>query len=114
MGAFSKLQAFKFAALLAKPFNKWDAFEDGIIDDKGSILIKKPKMDTFSNLVRKIKKLMIKYIPDNNLFQFLVAAYLLKSESTQNENYLNLIEHLDDNEINLLYNILDAGKNLKI
>ena len=32
MGAFSKLQAFRFAALLSRPFDEWDAFELGVID----------------------------------------------------------------------------------
>ena len=86
MGAFNKLMAYTFAILLSKPFPKWKAFELGLIDEKGKI-IKKPvkpeekkALGVFENLIRKIKKLMIKVIPDNRFLTFMITAYLLKSE----------------------------------
>jgi hypothetical protein len=89
MGAFNKLMAYTFAILLSKPFPKWKAFELGLIDEKGKI-IKKPtkpeekkSLGVFENLIRKIKKLMIKVIPDNRFLTFMITAYLLKSEETE-------------------------------
>jgi hypothetical protein len=114
-GAFGKLQAYMFAIILSRPFEDWDAFKLGIIDIKGNILKKaktkeeKKSLDAFSNLIRKIKKLLIKYIPDNKLFQFIIAAYLLKAES-KNELFLHVLDNLSEKEQKTLYNILDKSK----
>jgi len=32
---------YQFIRRLATPFDKWDAYKEGIIDDKGKVLIKK-------------------------------------------------------------------------
>ena len=34
---------YQFIRRLATPFNKWDAYKEGVIDDKGNILIKKKR-----------------------------------------------------------------------
>jgi len=87
MGAFGKLMAITFATLLAKPFSTWKAFEKGLIDEKGNIVRKpenQPERDTLSGIkdfVRKIKRLLIKVVPDSRLLGILVAAFLLKRES---------------------------------
>lgn len=118
MGAFSKIQAYRFASLLSKPFQEWDAFKLKLIDEKGNI-IKKPKsseekksMDSFENLVRKIKKLLIRYIPDTRLFQFMIGTYLLKTEDKDNytSEEKNCIEELNkelnDKDKKILYGII--------
>lgn len=115
MSVLSKLQAYRFASLLSKPFKDWDAFTFGLIDEKGNIL-KKPKskqekksLDVFNNLIRKIKKLLIKYIPDTSMFQFLVAAYLLREEKIDKEEKIIMAELnniLTDKEREKIYNIL--------
>jgi len=119
--AFSKLQAFRFATILSKPFEEWDAFKFGLIDEKGNF-IKKPKtkeekksLDAFTNLIRKIKKLLIRYIPDNKLFQFMIAAYLLKTESNddfKNGLYIKIFEEINDTEEKMLYNVLDTASKI--
>jgi len=87
MGAFSKLLAITFAALLAKPFSSWKAFKQGLIDEKGDIIRKpenQPERDSLSgikNFARKMKRLLIKVVPDSRLLGILVAAFLLKRES---------------------------------
>ena len=121
MGAFGKLQAYKFAVLLSKPFTEWDAFKLGIINEKGEIL-KRPvtseernSLDTFENLVRKIKKLLVKYIPDTRFLQFLIAAYLLKNES-EYDIFTKITEELSIKEQDMLHGILNdisSMKNLK-
>ena len=115
MGAFNKLMAYTFAILLSKPFPKWKAFELGLIDEKGKI-IKKPvkpeekkALGVFENLIRKIKKLMIKVIPDNRFLTFMITAYLLKSEekgSKYDEFREELSGILTDEEEEILKNTL--------
>jgi hypothetical protein len=89
MGAFSKLMAITFATLLAKPFASWKAFEKGIIDEKGNIIRKpenQPERDSLGGIkdfVRKMKRLLIKVIPDSRLLGILIAAFLLKRESEE-------------------------------
>ncbi len=91
MGAFNKLLAITFAAMLAKPFTKWKAFEKGLIDEKGNLLRKpenQPDRDALGGLkgfVRKLKRLLIKVVPDSRLLGILVAAFLLKRESELSE-----------------------------
>lgn len=87
MGAFSKLMAITFATLLAKPFSSWKAFEYGLIDEKGNILRKpenpfeRDSLGGIKNFVRRMKRLLIKVIPDSRLLGILIAAFLLKKES---------------------------------
>jgi hypothetical protein len=126
MGAFSKIKAYSFAILLSKPFSEWDAFKLGLINEKGDIL-KRPSssaerdsLDSFENLIRKVKRLLMKYIPDNRFFTFLISAYLLKSESnyssyfTTNEIKLidELRDNLSDNEGEILYNLVKVYNNI--
>lgn len=91
MGAFNKLLAITFAAMLAKPFTKWKAFEKGLIDERGNLLRKpqnQPDRDALGGLkgfVRKLKRLLIKVVPDSRLLGILVAAFLLKRESELSE-----------------------------
>ena len=113
MGAFSKLMAITFAALLAKPFPTWKAFEKGLIDEKGNIVRKpenQPERDTLSGIkdfVRKIKRLLIKVVPDSRLLGILVAAFLLKRESADldedEQKVKNILEkELTETEINAM------------
>ena len=116
MGAFGKLQAYRFGILLSRPFTEWDAFKLGLIDEKGERLKRpvtsqeKNALDVFENLVRKIKKLLIKYIPDTRFLQFLIAAYLLKNESKDDINnvMLEIIEGLKEKETEILFNVLSV------
>ena len=87
MGAFSKLLGITFATLLAKPFKNWKAFEKGLIDEKGNIIRKpenQPERDSLTGIkdfVRKMKRLLIKVVPDSRLLGILIGAFLLKRES---------------------------------
>ena len=122
MGAFSKLQAYNFAILLARPFEDWDAYKLGIIDENGDIKKtpvtreEKNSLDTLENLIRKIKRILLKYLPSKKLISFLIAAYLLKNESN-NDGYFTLEEiecidkineYLNDKEKDMLYNVLKS------
>jgi len=92
LGAFGKLLAITFATLLAKPFSSWKAFKQGLIDEKGNI-IRKPEnqherdsLSGIKNFARKMKRLLIKVVPDSRLLGILIAAFLLKRESNKSLN----------------------------
>lgn len=116
MGAFSKLQAYMFAALLAKDFTKWPAYELGVIDENGKLLKKpssieeKNSLDVFENLIRKIKLIILKFAPSAKYLAFIAAAYLLKEE--QELVHIRFKEEmskeLTESEINTVYTFLET------
>jgi hypothetical protein len=120
MSAFSKLMAVTFATLLSKPFKDWKAFELGLIDEKGNLLRNpenRPERDSLAgvkDLVRKIKRLMVKVIPDSRLLGLLVTAYLLKKESVDNIDLTeikDLIEkELTESEFNAMISYIKSYK----
>jgi hypothetical protein len=125
LGAFGKLMAITFATLLAKPFSTWRAFEKGLIDEKGNIIRKpenQPERDTLSGIkdfVRKMKRLLIKVIPDSRLLGVLIAAFLLKRESeglTNEEQQVKdiLEKELTENEIDAMIDHLKVVISMKI
>lgn len=101
MGAFNKLMAFTFATLLAKPFKDWKAFKLGLINEKGEIIKKaetRPERDSMSglkNLVRRVKRLLIKVVPDSRLLGFLITLFLLKKESERDDQEAQLLEKFE-------------------
>ena len=106
---------YKFLLMLKTPFKEWDAFKLGIINENGD-KIKPPKtkeekksLDKLLNLIRKIKKILGKYIPSEKLLSFIVTVYLLK-ESPNNETYNDLScklrNNLTEEESNMLLDIL--------
>ncbi|WP_298751888.1 hypothetical protein [uncultured Arcobacter sp.] len=106
----TKYLAYRFAVLIKKPFTEWEAFNQGLIDKDGEV-IKKPStpeekdaLDTLSNLVRKIKKVMVKYIGDNKMINFLIASYLLKEDVSYDID-INSICSIEEQET--LKNILE-------
>lgn len=118
MGAISKLQAYSFAILLSKDFKKWEAYKLGIINDKGEIL-RKPKtkeeknsLDSFENLVRKLKIILLKFVPSAKYLSFIIAAYLLKEENnTHHEIFRNRVsKELSEEEILSLISYLKIVK----
>jgi len=114
MGAFSKLQAITFVALLTKPFRKWKAFELGIIDKNG-VKINEPKskeekdsIDLFKNMIRKIKVTLLKFIPSEKYLQFILAAYLLKENLDEKESTIKieLDKVLTEEEHMIIFNLI--------
>ena len=123
MGAFSKIMAFTFATLLAKPFKNWKAFKMGLIDEKGN-KIKEPKtpnekesLSGIKDFVRKVKRLLIKVIPDSRLLGFLITLFLLKreSESVEISEARQILENnLTKKEIDDMVVILKSCQNIGI
>jgi hypothetical protein len=91
---------FQFIRKLVTPFEKWPAFEQGIIDDKGNVLIKRKKFTkkaqrqafgVFDQMILNIKKLLAK-VPggSSRLGTYAAALWLIKEyKSFSNENMLN-------------------------
>lgn len=126
MGAFSKLLGLTFAALLAKPFSSWKAFKHGLIDEKGDKIRKpenQPERDSLSGIkdfARKMKRLLIKVVPDSRLLGILVAAFLLKRESDsplndEEQKVKDLIEkNMTEKEIDAMIGHLNTIVRMKI
>lgn len=119
MGALSKFQAFLFASLLAKKFTDWDAYKLGLIDKKGKLIKKassaeeKKALGTFENLVRKVKSVILKFVPDNKYLQFIISAYLLKEN--ENEKHKEIIyNELNEEEKIQLDDIINNCINLNL
>lgn len=78
---------YQFLKRLVTPFNKWDAYKSGIIDDKGDII--KPKKErskeekktftTFDLMILKLKKLLAK-VPggSSRLASYAAALWLIR------------------------------------
>ena len=106
--------AYKLAVLIKLPFRRWKLYIMGIIDEKGEIIrepetaTEKNELTPLVNLVRKIKQVMNKFIPDSSVFNTFVALYLLKQESVQYSDLRKfIIEELNDEEIMVLEAIVN-------
>lgn len=98
---------YQFIRRLATPFNKWDAYNLGVIDADGNVLIKKKDRDSkqkkawgiFDRMVANIKKLLAK-VPggSSRLASYAAALYLIKEwNHFSNESLLN--EDISDEQL---------------
>jgi hypothetical protein len=96
---------YKFLRLLVTKWSDTDAFDEGVIDNKGKLLIKvkdqssaqKKVYTVFHRLVFNIKRLMEK-IPfgKSRIASYAAALYLLKEETGMaEEDILKVLEDLD-------------------
>jgi hypothetical protein len=120
--ALTTYLAYKFGVLLKDPFPDWEAFKLGLIDKKGNLL-KKPKtqeekdaLNSSTNLVRKIKKVFVKYIGDNKLINFIIAAYILKKEEFEEEHpaVTEVNNELDADEKETMMIVLEKMSKIEI
>lgn len=98
---------YQFVRRLATPFNKWEAYKAGVIDDKGAILIKKKDRDSkqkkafgvFDVMVRNMKMLLAK-VPGggSRLASYAAALYLIKEHKAFTEESL-ITEDIDEDEL---------------
>jgi len=79
---------YQFIRRLATPFDKWDAYKEGIIDDKGKVLIKKKDFTNsrqrkawgiFDIMIANLKKILGK-VPggQSRLASYAAALFLIK------------------------------------
>ena len=98
---------YQFIRRLATPFDKWDAYKEGVIDDKGNILIKKKDRDSkqkkafgvFDVMVRNMKRLLAK-LPGGStrLASYAAALFLIKEHKAFTEESL-ITEDIDEDEL---------------
>lgn len=101
---------YQFIRRLATPFNKWDAYKKGVIDERGNIILKPNERDRqqkdsfkiFDVMILKLKRLLEK-IPGGKtrLASYAAALYLVKEDwehkteeevlLENNDQYLNYI-----------------------
>ena len=92
---------YQFLKRLVTPFNKWKAYETGVIDAEGKVLVKKDDRDkaqaeswlAFDRLVANLKKLLGK-VPGGKtrLATFAAALLLIKESETVDPDDLNYLE----------------------
>ena len=97
-GAVNLFMVYQFLKRLATPFNKWDAFKEGVISAKGDILIKKNKrtqkqkksFQIFDVMILKLKRLLGKIPGGKTRIASYAASLWLIKEDWQNmpEEYL--------------------------
>lgn len=107
---------YQFIRRLATPFNKWKAYELGIIDENGNVLKKKKDLKTseerkawgiFDIMIANIKKLLAK-VPggSSRLASYAAALFLIKEWNHFSDESL-LTEDITEEQINeslLLFN----------
>jgi|TARA_B110000495_G_C22944380_1_gene552766 hypothetical protein len=78
---------YKFAKFIALPWEEWEAYKLGIIDDKGNVIMKSRKTSEqknnytlFHRLLRKLKQLLEKVPGMKGKLGKAVAAYFLFKE----------------------------------
>tara|TARA_Y100000389_G_scaffold54036_1_gene49872 strand:- start:6898 stop:7401 length:504 start_codon:yes stop_codon:yes gene_type:complete len=90
---------YQFVKRLATPFNKWKAYELGIIDEKGNALKKRKDLKTvkerdawglYDVMISKIKKLIEK-VPGGStrLGSYAAALWLIKESKKHDAEMLN-------------------------
>ena len=106
---------YQFIRRLATPFNKWKAYEAGVIDADGKILVKKKDRDSkqkkawgiFDRMIANLKKLLAKVPGGSSKFASYAAALFLIKEykAFTDESLLN--EDITDEQLEeslLLFN----------
>lgn len=89
------LIAVRILYLLVLPFNKWEAFKEGIIDDEGARTEKDADSDNWSmlhRLVARLKVLLGKFPGGKSVIASMAAAYLLVRECVERDVEPALLE----------------------
>jgi hypothetical protein len=96
---------FSFIKRLVTPFEKWEAYKEGIIDKDGNVLIKrkdyskanqKKAFGVFDQLILNIKKLLAKVPGGSSRLGTYAAALWLIKEEKKLEEYSSLNENFNE------------------
>lgn len=100
---FDAIQVYRFVRWMSTPFEKWPAYERGIIDKDGNVIKPKKERDSddkssftlYHRLIRNLKRLLNK-VPfgKSRLASFAAALFLIR-ESTHNPFGRNLQERFE-------------------
>lgn len=95
-GVIDNLVAARILYLLVLPFNKWEAYKDGIIDDEGKRTEKEvEKSENWTmlhRLVSRLKVLLGKIPGGKSQIASIAAAYLLVRECVEHDKEPELLE----------------------
>lgn len=103
-GAVDWVFTYQLLKRVALPFNKWPAYTNGLIDDKGQLLRDPTSEDRrdywgyFDRIVWNIKKIITKFTGHSQLTAALVSLYLLK-EGVNEEKSDEMVEKIFGKEI---------------
>lgn len=103
-GAVDWVFTYQLLKRLALPFNKWPAYTNGLIDDKGQLLRDPTSEDRkeywgyFDRIVWNLKKIITKFTGHSQLTASLVSLYLLK-EGVNEEKSDEIVEKIFGKEI---------------
>jgi len=117
---------FKFLQMLNKPFNKWQAFKKGLIDEDGYEIKKPSNRDELSSynyfvkLVARLKQLMDKQLPDVRRQLIFDRLFLVRESNNDTEKYwvevaqrlsnvLKYIDYINNKEMNELIEASFSG-----
>jgi len=102
--ALDLFMIYQFLRRLVKPFNKWDAYKEGVIDRNGKVLIPKKERTKkqkdawgyYDRLLANLKKLLAK-VPGgrSRLASFAAALLLLREQNLNPDDTEYLAECLD-------------------
>lgn len=114
---------YQFIKRLATPFNKWDAYKSGVIDERGNIKIPKNKRDRAQNqsfqvfdvMILKLKRILEK-IPfgKSRLASYASALYLVREDwESKTEREIMLESDTKIVDYIRLYRLENYGKMLE-
>lgn len=87
---------YRILEKMVTPFDKWKAYEDGIIDENGKVL-KTKKLNKFDVFMINVKKLIEKAPGGKSrLASWAAALYLLKEHESNDERLDSLMENLEE------------------
>lgn len=125
---------YHFLKRLATPFDKWEAYKLGIIDERGNILRKRKELrkikerkafGVFDVMILNMKKLIEK-VPGgkSRIASYAAALYLIREWNHMTDSESLLTEEITDEQINeslfvfhdryINYNILSENVNNKV
>lgn len=97
----SNMYAFKFARLLSTPFEEWDAYQMGLIDEEGNIVREpdsskeKKELDAFTRLVINIKR----RANDSNEFDDVTDNFSNALEMLESEGYGDVVGVIEEEDL---------------
>ena len=116
-GVVDVFMVYQFLKRLATPFEKWDAFKEGVIDKEGNIILKKNNrnqkqkqtLKIFDVMILRLKRLLGK-IPGGKtrLASYAAALWLIKEDWQYRSEEQLLSEGITDLDVDFLEYMREA------
>jgi len=112
---------YQFIRRLATPFEKWDAYKEGIIDKNGKVLIKSKDLNTkkqraawriFDRMIANLKKLLAK-VPggSSKLASYAAALFLIREYKAFTDDDMFLNEDMTDDQLDESLELFSSSYN---